>query len=311
MSARASTETLVTLASIDEASARIHSAIVGTPLLAVSIVEGIANAWVKPESLQRTGAFKIRGATNRIRRAMEVAPRPRRFVTASSGNHAQAVAVAARDVGVAAIIVMPETASELKLRRTREFGAEIIQHGRYADERKKLAREIASEPGSVYVDPTHDADVITGQGTIGLEIHRELPDADVVAVPIGGGGLISGIAAALKRKSPRCLVVGVEPAGSASMRASIAAGHPVALPHVTSVADGLLIREPGALPFMHVRALVDDIALVSEDEILDAMTIPAERVKLWSNRPAPWRWRQGSRGVCRCRARMRHGLSSS
>jgi threonine dehydratase len=175
---------------------------------------------------------------------------------------------------------MPESASEMKLAETRARGAEVIQHGRFSDERKKLARELARAPGSYYVDPTDDADVIAGQGTIGLELVADVDDLDVVVAPIGGGGLIAGIAAAVKRLRPSLIVLGVEPVGSASMSASIRAGAPVALADVASIADGLLIREPGELPFRHVRSFVDEIVLVDEADILDAMRLLAERAKL-------------------------------
>lgn len=273
---------LVTLADVRAAASRVHAHVVRTPLIGSDAFSEAIGASVlfKAESLQRTGAFKIRGATNKVRRTVETGAAVRLFVTASSGNHGQAVASAARTVGARAVVVMPEGASSLKVAATRRMGAEVILYGRRSDERKRLGHELALEPGSVYVDPTDDLDVIAGQGTIGLEILEDLPDADVLVVPVGGGGLISGVAAAAKRLSPAVRVVGVEPRGSASMSASVTAGHPVAIDDVTSVADGLLIREPGQLPFGHVHELVDDIVLVEEDEILDAMTLCAEILKL-------------------------------
>lgn len=273
---------LVELDEIRAAGERIADAIVHTPTLRSAVFDSAvgANTWLKAESLQRTGAFKIRGATNAVRRVLATDTTVRRFVTASSGNHAQAVAEAARSRGATATIVMPENASLLKLAETRARGAEVIQHGRFSDERKTLARQLAQSPGSYYVDPTDDADVIAGQGTIALELLADVSDIDVVVAPIGGGGLIAGISAALKRLNAEIFVLGVEPVGSASMSESLRVGAPTALEHVASVADGLLVRQPGALPFAHVQAFVDDIVLVEEDEILDAMRLLAARTKL-------------------------------
>lgn len=273
---------LVSLEDVRAAAGRIKRDVVRTPLLVSDELSGAvgASAWFKAECLQRTGAFKIRGATNAVRRSRESGAPITRFVTASSGNHGQAVAAAARAVGAAAAVVMPEGASPPKVKATRRLGAQVIFHGRLSDERRRFGHRLALEPGSTYIDPTDNADVIAGQGTVGLEILVDLPDVDVIVVPIGGGGLISGVAAVAKRLRPQARVIGVEPRGSASMTASLQAGRPVALDDVNSIADGLLVREPGALPFAHVREFVDDIVFVEEDQIVQAMRLFAEWLKL-------------------------------
>ncbi|HEY8449076.1 MAG TPA: threonine/serine dehydratase [Bacillota bacterium] len=275
---------LVNLDRIAAARRRIAPHLVPTPLAASTTFSRLAgfSVWLKPENLQRTGSFKVRGALSAVLAACAAAGdrRPRGFVTASSGNHGQALAYAAGRVGLPAVVVVPEQASPLKVQAALGYGAEVIHHGRFSDERKARARQLAEERGYLYVDPTDDPDVIAGQGTIGLEILEELPDLTAVVAPIGGGGLISGVAAAVKALRPVARVIGVEPNGAASMYASLEAGRPVTLAETASVADGLLTRRPGEVPFAHVRRFVDAIVRVDDDEILDAMALVAERAKL-------------------------------
>ena len=273
---------LVTLDDVKAARQRIAPYLLPTPLQP-STTFGRATGlqvFLKPENLQRTGSFKVRGALNAILRVAAAQPAPAGAVTASSGNHGQAVAFAAAAAGLPAVVVVPEQVSPVKLRAAQGYGAEVVRHGRYPDERKRYARQLAQERGYHYVDSTDDLDVIAGQGTIALEILEELPDVDAIVAPVGGGGLLSGVAAAAKLARPDVRVIGVEPRGAAAMRAALDAGHPVTLEQVDSVADGLLARRPGDIPFAHVRRFADDVVLVDEEEILDAVALLGERAKL-------------------------------
>lgn len=248
---------------------------VRTPLLPIEHAAG--RVWLKCENLQPTGAFKIRGAYNFIAR-LDSAERARGVITYSSGNHGQAVAYAARAFGIRATVVMPVDAPRSKVEATRRLGAEIELCGTLSTERGARAREIADETGSPIVPPFDHPDIIAGQGTVGLEVLEQLVSAPVAAssvgmgapqlvVPVGGGGLISGVAAAVRASSEDALVVGVEPEGAASMKRSLAAGAPVTLERVETIADGLRPVTPGELTFRHCRALVDRVVTVSDDEI--------------------------------------------
>lgn len=279
----------MTLEEIRAARRRIAPHIVATPLQVSHTLGRLTGwrVWLKPENLQRTGSFKARGALNAVLpwagpagEGAGEAPRARGVITASSGNHGQAVAYAAATAGLPAVVVVPEQAAAPKVAAAEGYGARIVRHGRYPDERKAHARRLAGEEGLHYVDSTDDPLVIAGQGTVALEILEELPEVDAVVVPVGGGGLISGVAAAIKRIRPRVRVIGVEPEGAAAMHASLQAGRPVELERVESVADGLWLRRPGDLCFAHVRQFVDDIVRVEEEEILAAMALLAERAKL-------------------------------
>ncbi len=238
--------------------------------------------YLKAESLQPTGAFKLRGAYNKVS-SLSPAERRRGVVAHSSGNHAQAVAYAARSLGVRAVIVMPRGAARVKLDATAAFGAEIVLVGNDSSERVRRAEELAAEHGYVPVPPYDDETLIAGQGTVGLEILEDLPDVEAVLVPVSGGGLISGVAAALKLSRSDIRVIGVEPELAADARASLRSGKLVELPAEQvgrTIADGLRVRRLGDVPFEHVRAFVDDIVAVSEDEILEAMRRLALRVRL-------------------------------
>jgi threonine dehydratase len=238
--------------------------------------------YLKAESLQPTGAFKLRGAYNKIS-SLPPEERSRGVVAHSSGNHAQAVAYAARSLGVRAVIVMPRGAARVKLDATAAFGAEIVPVGDDSAERVRRAAELTAEHGYIPVPPYDDETLIAGQGTVGLEILEDLPDVEAVLVPVSGGGLISGVAAALKLSRPDIRVIGVEPELAADARASLRSGKLVELPAEQvgrTIADGLRVRKLGDAPFEHVRAFVDDIIAVSEDEILEAMRRLALRVRL-------------------------------
>ena len=248
------------------------SELVGRPIL------------VKPEHLQRTGSFKIRGAYNRISRIAE-AGTATEVVAGSAGNHAQGVALAARLAGLSAAIFMPQGASLPKLAATRSYGARVYTGGTSVEDSIAAALRYSSEHGAIYVPPFDDLMVIAGQGTIGLEIAREAPQAEVVVVPVGGGGLISGVAAALKLTRPDIAVVGVEAVGAGALVAALAAKGPVTLDAVRTMADGIAVRAVSPLTYEHCVAYVDEVVTVSEEEISQAMLVLLERAK-WVVEPA-------------------------
>jgi threonine dehydratase len=268
---------LVTRNDITDAANRIHGAVVRTPLLPTVI--GGRQLWLKPENLQAVGAFKVRGATNVLAQLPDSA-RARGVVAYSSGNHAQAVAYAARAAGVPAVIVIDDTAPELKISATRALGAEVLLVP--LDERATTAEALAAERGATLVPPFDDFGVIAGQGTIGLEVMADLPDVDVVLVPVSGGGLASGVAVAVKAISPTTKVYGVEPELAADTAASFAAGRIVqwsAADRVRTIADGLR-AQPSELTFAHLRATLDGIVTVSEAQIRAAVGLIARHARL-------------------------------
>jgi threonine dehydratase len=226
--------------------------------------------YLKLESYQPIRVFKIRGATNKILK-LPIDERKRGFVAASSGNHGLAVAYVAKLVGTTATIVVPTTAVQEKMNAIEEYGAKIVKYGLFHDERLSKALEIQKATRAVLVPPFDDPDIIAGQGTIGLEICEDLPDVNTVVVPIGGGGLISGISLAIKALKPAVKVIGVEPERASSMYQSIKAGKITQLSDTTSIADGLATRAPGELTFEIARRNVDEVLLVSEGQIEKAV----------------------------------------
>jgi len=273
---------LISLDDIELAQRRIAGVALRTPLVLCPHGEEDRTLYIKAESLQPTGAFKLRGAHNKIS-SLSPEERRRGVVAHSSGNHAQAVAYAARSLGVRAVIVMPRGASRVKLAATEAFGAEVVLVGDDSAERTRRAEELALEHGYVPVPPYDDETLIAGQGTVGLEILEDLPDVETVLVPVSGGGLISGIAAAVKLSRSEVRVIGVEPELAADARASLKSGKLVEIPAEQAsrtIADGLRVRRLGDAPFEHVRAYVDDIVTVSEDQILAAIRRLALRVRL-------------------------------
>lgn len=233
--------------------------------------------FLKPENQQPIGAFKLRGAYNKIASLSEQ-DRRRGVISYSSGNHAQGVAYAARALNVKAVIVIPNNAPAIKRDATAALGAEIVLVGAGSDERKSKAEELAGERGYVIVPPYNDEKIITGQGTIGLEILEDLPEVETVLAPVGGGGLISGVAAAIKLSKPSVKVIGIEPDLAADAQASLRAGKIVQFPAERvsrTIADGLRTQSVGSINFEHIRKYVDDIITVSEDEIRNAITLLA------------------------------------
>jgi len=264
---------LVTLEEIRAAQARIAGVAVRTPLVKLEIASAAGEVWVKNEGAQATGSFKLRGAYNRIAQ-LTAEERGRGVITYSSGNHAQGVAYAARALGVKAVIVMPSNAPEMKRRATTALGAEIVTVGPASTERKQKAEELAAEFGYVVVPPYDDPAIIAGQGTCGLEIVEELPDVDLVLSPVSGGGLLSGVAAAVKRVRPETRVIGVEPELAGDAQESFRAGEIVTWPAemtTRTICDGLRTQSVGERNFEHIRAFVDDIVTVSDDEVRDAL----------------------------------------
>ena len=263
---------LVTLADIESAAARIRPAARVTPMLEVPwpLANGGGRLLLKCENLQPMGAFKIRGAYNMLAQL----PRDtlmRGVITYSSGNHGQAVALAAQQLGAPAVIVMPTTAPNVKVEGARAYGAEVTFAGTTSLDRKQRAEELARERNLTIVPPFDHAMIIAGQGTVGLEILDQCPDVGTVLVEVGGGGLSSGVSAAIKQRAPHVRVVGVEPEGAPKMKRSLEAGQVVTLDKTGSIADGLLTIRPGDLTFEHVRAFIDEVVTVPDDEMVRAI----------------------------------------
>lgn len=236
-------------------------------------------AFLKCENLQRTGAFKIRGAYNRIYRLSDE-ERARGVVTASAGNHAQGVALAAQLLGVKATVFMPQGAAIPKVEATTRYGADVKLDGIVYDDASAAAHKFAEENGAVMVHPFDHIDVIAGQGTIALEILEQLPEVNTIVVPVGGGGLISGIAATAKTLKPSVKVIGVEPDGAASVGRALETGVVIPLEVMHTVADGLAAKQAGALGLHHVQQFVDELVTVNDEQIAEALLLTAERAKM-------------------------------
>jgi threonine dehydratase len=272
---------LVTIDEVRAAERRLSSVLAQTPVersRAIGEVAGV-EVLLKCENLQRTGSFKLRGAYNRIAR-MTDEEKARGVVCASAGNHAQGVALAARMQGVQATVFMPVEAPLPKLIATQAYGAEVRSVGETFDESLDAALRFGKEEGRVFVHPFDHRDIIAGQGTLGLEIAAQVPEAGTVLVCVGGGGLISGVGVALRALRPDVRIVGVQAAGAASFRASLDAGEPLALPSCDTIADGIAVKRPGELTLAHVRDLVDEVVTVDDEEIAHAVVLLLERAKL-------------------------------
>nr|WP_208382962.1 threonine ammonia-lyase [Modestobacter marinus] len=272
---------MVSGADVESAAELLDGVVRRTPLEhSRALAERVGGpVWLKCENLQRTGSFKIRGAYTRIARLSD-AERARGVVAASAGNHAQGVALAARELGAAATVFMPESAPLPKVAATRGYGADARLGGETLTEAIASAVEFAEATGSVFIHPFDHPDVIAGQGTVGLEVLEQCPDVATVVVCTGGGGLVSGIAAAVKARRPDVRVVAVQAAMAAAFPASLAAGRPVPLTTMATMADGIAVAAPGDLTLAHVSGLVDDVVTVSEGDLSRALLFCLERAKL-------------------------------
>ncbi|WP_439644635.1 threonine ammonia-lyase [Gordonia soli] len=252
-----------------------------TPVVASRVLSEqlSADVWLKCENLQRTGSFKPRGAYLRISR-LDDEQRSRGVVAASAGNHAQGVAWSATQLGIASRVYMPVGASIPKISATRSYGAEVILQGETVDEALTAAHAHAEESGAVLIHPFDHPDIVAGQATVGTEIIEQVPDVDAIVVPLGGGGLLAGIAAAAAVHRPDTRVIGVQAAGAAAWPGSLQAGEPTPVGTMDTMADGIAVARPGAVPFAHVSELVDDVVTVSEEAISTALLLMVERAKL-------------------------------
>jgi threonine dehydratase len=272
---------MIGIAEIEAARRTLEGVLLPTPtLVSPHLSEEIgARISLKAESLQRAGSFKLRGAYNKLSGLTE-AERRAGVVAASMGNHAQGVALAARLLGIDATIVMPESAPLAKITATRRYGAAVILRGQSFDDAIAHAEHLRDSQGMTLVHAFDDPAIIAGQGTIGLEILEALPDVGTVIVPIGGGGLISGIATAIHAARPDVRIVGVQAAGCAAIEASLAAGEPITIPHASTIADGIAIKRPGGITLPLIREHVAEIATVEEDEIAHAIMYLLQTMKL-------------------------------
>jgi len=235
--------------------------------------------YIKPENLQKTGAFKIRGAFNKLLN-LPAEDLKKGVITASAGNHAQGVALASKELGATATIVMPKATPVIKVNATKAYGANVVLHGNDYDEAYEHSKKLEKELNLTYVHPFDDYDIIYGQGTIAIEIYEELKDADFLLVPIGGGGLISGMAIAAKHLNPAIQVLGVEPEGAMSMKTSLKNKQNTSLPHVQTIADGVAVKRVGNKTFSMVNQLVDGIITVSDYDIMDSFLFFLEKHKM-------------------------------
>lgn len=264
-----------------EATNRIKDVLKETKLVYSNIFskESGNDIYIKPENLQVTGAFKIRGAYNKISKLTEE-EKKKGLITSSAGNHAQGVALAAQKLGVKATIVMPKATPLIKVEATKNFGANVVLHGDCYDEAYEEAKRLEEKNGYTFVHPFNDIDVIEGQGTIAIEILNELKDVDCIIVPVGGGGLISGIAVAAKLINPKIKIIGVEPEGANAVKLSIENDKVISLDNLKTIADGVAVKTPGDLNFKLIKKYVDEIVTVSDLEVMEAFLILLEKHKL-------------------------------
>ena len=271
----------MTLEKFEEAYEDVKKVTLETKLIYSDYWSGTTGnkVYLKPENLQRTGAYKVRGAYYKIT-TMSDEERKKGLITASAGNHAQGVAYAARQYGVKATICMPTSTPLIKVNRTKALGAEVVLHGNVYDDAYEKALELAKENGYTLVHPFDDLDVATGQGTIAMEIIKELPTVDIILVPIGGGGLATGVSTLAKLLNPKIKVIGVEPAGANCMQESFRAGHVVTLPSVNTIADGTAVKTPGEHIFPYLQKNLDDIITVPDEDLVVAFLDMVENHKM-------------------------------
>ena len=272
---------MLTLDKFEEASEKVKEVTLETKLVYSDYwSQQTGNkVYLKPENMQFTGAYKVRGAYYKIS-TLSDEERAKGLITASAGNHAQGVAYAAKCYGCKAVIVMPTTTPLIKVNRTKSYGANVILHGDVYDDACAYALKLAEEQGMTFVHPFDDLDVATGQGTIAMEIVQELPTVDYILAPIGGGGLITGVATLAKMLNPKIKVIGVEPAAAASMKAALEAGEPVTLPSANTIADGTAVKRVGEKVFPYVQENVDDIITVEDDDLVGAFLDMVENHKM-------------------------------
>ncbi|WP_022767090.1 threonine ammonia-lyase [Butyrivibrio sp. NC2007] len=274
-------ENKMTLDKFEEAYEDVKKVTLDTKLIYSDYWSSVTGGkvYLKPENLQRTGAYKVRGAYYKITTLTDE-ERSKGLITASAGNHAQGVAYAAKQYGVKAVICMPTSTPLIKVNRTKALGAEVVLYGDVYDEAYQKALELAKENGYTLVHPFDDLDVATGQGTIAMEIIKELPTVDVILVPIGGGGLATGVSTLAKLLNPKIKVIGVEPAGANCMQESFKAGHVVTLPSVNTIADGTAVKTPGEHIFPYLRKNIDEIITVPDEDLVVSFLDMVENHKM-------------------------------
>src|SRR5579859_3620855 len=276
-----SAQQTVTIADIWEAHKLLKPRLHHTPLTPSRTLHDLtgANIYLKAEHMQLSGSFKVRGASYKLSR-LSASEYRSGVIAASAGNHAQGVAIAAANYNIPCTIVMPETAPLAKVMATQGYGATVVLHGFTYDDAYQYCLELQQESGATFIHAFDDPDIIAGQGTLGLEMLSDLPDADALVVPIGGGGLMSGIAIAARALRPDITIIGVQAEGAAGFRASLDAGEVSSVPTIATIADGIAVKRPGALTFSIIQRLVDDVVLVNDESIIGAVLFLMERCKM-------------------------------
>ena len=272
---------MLTLNKFEEASEKVKEVTLETKLIYSEFLSNQTGnkVYLKPENLQLTGAYKVRGAYYKISTLTDE-ERSKGLITASAGNHAQGVAYAAKRYGCKAVIVMPTGTPLIKVNRTKSYGAEVILHGDVYDEACAHALELAEKEGYTFIHPFDDLDVATGQASIAMEIFKELPLVEYILVPIGGGGLAAGVATLAKLLNPKIKVIGVEPAGANCMQSSLACGKVTTLPSVNTIADGTAVKTPGSMIFPYIQENLDDIITIDDDELIGSFLDMVENHKM-------------------------------